>query len=149
MLGIPTVTSRLVQQAIAQWLSPKYEEEFSEYSYGFRERRNAHQAVLQAQSNLNEGYEWIIELDLEKFFDRVNHDKLMGLLAKNGRSTKSFINEGRWDSVMQNMKAGDYVLIQFGHNDEVPTKATYTPEDQFVANLIRFIKESRDKKARA
>lgn len=82
MLGIPTVTDRLLQQAIAQWLSPKYEEEFSNYSYGFRERRNAHQAVLQAQINLNEDYEWIIELDLEKFFDRVNHDKLMGLLTK-------------------------------------------------------------------
>ncbi len=82
MLGIPTVRDRLLQQAIAQWLSPQYEEEFSNYSYGFRERRNAHQAVMQAQVNLNEGYEWVIELDLEKFFDRVNHDKLMGLLAK-------------------------------------------------------------------
>ena len=82
MLGIPTVIDRVLQQAIAQWLSPKYEEEFSNYSYGFRERRNAHQAVLQAQVNLNEGYEWVIELDLEKFFDRVNHDKLMGLLVK-------------------------------------------------------------------
>ena len=82
MLGIPTVTDRLLQQAIAQWLSPKYEKEFSNYSYGFREGRNAHQAVRQAQKNLNEGYEWIIELDLEKFFDRVNHDKLMGLLVK-------------------------------------------------------------------
>ena len=82
MLGIPTVTDRLIQQAIAQWLSPKYEEEFSEYSYGFRERRNAHQAVLQAQANLNEGYDWVIELDLEKFFDRVNHDRLMWLLTK-------------------------------------------------------------------
>lgn len=82
MLGIPTVTDRLLQQAIAQWLSPKYEEEFSNYSYGFRVGRNAHQAVKQAQTNLNEGYEWIIELDLEKFFDKVNHDKLMGLLVK-------------------------------------------------------------------
>ena len=82
MLGIPTVIDRLLQQAIAQWLSPKYEEEFSNYSYGFREGRNAHQAVLEAQQHLREGYEWVIELDLEKFFDRVNHDKLMGLLAK-------------------------------------------------------------------
>lgn len=82
MLGIPTVIDRLLQQAIAQWLSPKYEEEFSNYSYGFREGRNAHQAVLQAQSNLNEGYEWVIELDLEKFFDKVNHDRLMSTLAK-------------------------------------------------------------------
>ncbi len=82
MLGIPTVTDRLLQQAIAQWLSPKNEEVFSRYSYGFRPGRNAHQAVLQAQAYLNEGYEYVIELDLEKFFDKVNHDKLMGLLAK-------------------------------------------------------------------
>jgi len=67
--------------------------------------------------------------------------------AKNGRSTKSFIAEGRWDTVMNHLHPGDYVLIQFGHNDEVPTKATYTPEDQFAANLIRFIKEARDKQA--
>lgn len=100
MLGIPAVTDRLLQQAIAQWLSPKYEEEFSNYSYGFREGRNAHQAVLQAQQNLNEGYEWIVELDLEKFFDRVNHDKLMGLLAKkiSDKGTlkliRSYLNSG-------------------------------------------------------
>ncbi len=82
MLGIPTVIDRLLQQGVAQWVSPKYEEEFSNYSYGFREGRNAHQAVLQAQQNLNEGYEWVIELDLENFFDKVNHDRLMSLLAK-------------------------------------------------------------------
>jgi lysophospholipase L1-like esterase len=67
--------------------------------------------------------------------------------AKNGRSTKSFIAEGRWDAVMNGIHAGDYVFIQFGHNDEVPTKASYTPADAFAANLLRFIKESRDKGA--
>jgi RNA-directed DNA polymerase len=82
MLGIPTVVDRLLQQALAQWLSPQYEEEFSACSYGFREGRSAHQAVLQAQINLNEGYEWVVELDLEQFFDRVNHDRLMAVLAK-------------------------------------------------------------------
>ena len=82
MLGIPTVIDRLLQQAIAQWLSQQYEPEFSTYSYGFREKRNAHQAVLQAQQNLNEGHEWVIELDLEKFFDKVHHDRLMSTLAK-------------------------------------------------------------------
>lgn len=81
MLGIPTVLDRLLQQAISQWLSPKYEGEFSSNSYGFRPNRNAHQAVVKAQSNLNEGYTWVVELDLEKFFDRVNHDKLMSLLS--------------------------------------------------------------------
>ena len=82
MLGIPTVMDRLLQQAIAQWLSYRYEPEFCMYSYGFREKRNAHQAVLQAQQNLNEGHEWVIELDLEKFFDKVPHDRLMSTLAK-------------------------------------------------------------------
>jgi RNA-directed DNA polymerase len=100
MLGIPTVTDRLIQQAIAQWLSPQYEEVFSEYSYGFRAGRNAHQAVMQAQANLNEGYEWIIELDLEKFFDRVNHDRLMSLLSKKVadkgtlKLIRSYLNSG-------------------------------------------------------
>src|SRR5882724_6119673 len=67
--------------------------------------------------------------------------------AKNGRSTKSFIAEQRWQAVMDQLKEGDYILIQFGHNDEVPTKANYTPEDQFAANLVRFITESRSRKA--
>jgi RNA-directed DNA polymerase len=82
MLGIPTVIDRLLQQAISQWLSPKYEGDFSSNSYGFRANRNAHQAVQKAQENLNEGYTWVVELDLEKFFDRVNHDKLMSLLSE-------------------------------------------------------------------
>ena len=82
MLGIPTATDRLLHQCVAQWLSPKYEEEFSTYSYGFRPNRDAHQAVRQAQVFLEEGKTWIVELDLEKFFDKVNHDKLMSLLEK-------------------------------------------------------------------
>ena len=82
MLGIPTVIDRLITQSIAQWLSSQYEEDFSTYSYGFRESRSTHQAVYQAQTNLNDGYEWVVELDLDKFFDRVNHDKLMSTLAK-------------------------------------------------------------------
>lgn len=82
MLGIPTVTDRLLQQAIAQWLSPKYETTFSEQSYGFRPNRNAHQAVMQSKQYLQEGKTWVIEIDLEKFFDKVNHDRLMSTLAK-------------------------------------------------------------------
>lgn len=82
MLGIPTVIDRLIQQAIAQWLSPKYEGTFSENSFGFRPQRNAHQAVMQAKHYLQEGKTWVIEIDLEKFFDKVNHDHLMSTLAK-------------------------------------------------------------------
>jgi lysophospholipase L1-like esterase len=67
--------------------------------------------------------------------------------AQNGRSTKTFFAEKLWQPVEQNLKEGDYVLIQFGHNDEVPTKRSYTPEADFKANLIRFITESRNKKA--
>jgi RNA-directed DNA polymerase len=81
-LGIPTVVDRLIGQAIHQWLSPQYEPGFSENSYGFRVGRNAHQAVEQAKKYLGEGKNWVVEMDLDKFFDRVNHDKLMGLLAK-------------------------------------------------------------------
>jgi len=100
MLGIPCVRDRLLQQAISQWLSPKYEATFSAWSYGFREGRNAHQAVLQAQQYLEEGKEWVVELDLDQFFDRVNHDKLMGELAKgiaDKRTLKlirSYLNSG-------------------------------------------------------
>jgi len=82
MLGIPTVMDRMLQQAIAQWLTPMYEREFSKWSYGFRPNRNAHQAVLQAEQYLNEGKIWVIEMDLENFFDRVNHDRLMSTLSK-------------------------------------------------------------------
>src|ERR1700744_275213 len=80
-------------------------------------------------------------MPFEHFFDST---VFVDNRAKNGRSTKSFIAEGRWDAVMNDLKAGDYALIQFGHNTEVPTKGTYTPEDQFVANLVRFIKDVRD-----
>jgi RNA-directed DNA polymerase len=82
MLGIPTVIDRLLQQSISQWLAQFYEPNFSKFSYGFRPKRNAHQAVMQAQTFLNEGKTRVIELDLEKFFDKVNHDKLMSLLMR-------------------------------------------------------------------
>jgi RNA-directed DNA polymerase len=82
LLGIPTAVDRMIQQAIAQVLSPIFEKEFSDYSYGFRPGRNAHQAIEQAQQYINEGYKVVVDLDLEKFFDRVNHDKLMYLLSK-------------------------------------------------------------------
>jgi len=80
-LGIPTVIDRVVQQAIAQWLTPLYEREFSKRSYCFRPNRNTHQAVLQAEQYLHEGKTWVIELDLENFFDKVNHDRLMSKLS--------------------------------------------------------------------
>jgi lysophospholipase L1-like esterase len=68
-------------------------------------------------------------------------------LAKNGRSTKSFRQEGLWDKITNTAKEGDYVLIQFGHNDEVPTKKTYTTEEEFTNNLVEYVKETRQRKA--
>ncbi len=81
-LGVPTVTDRFVQQAIAQVLTPIYEEQFHEHSYGFRPNRCAQQAILTALDMMNEDSDWIVDIDLEKFFDIVNHDKLMTLIGK-------------------------------------------------------------------
>jgi group II intron reverse transcriptase/maturase len=81
-LGIPVVLDRLIQQAILQVLQPRFDPTFSEHSYGFRPGRSAHQAVRKAQQYIQEGRRWVVDVDLEKFFDRVNHDVLMGRLAK-------------------------------------------------------------------
>ena len=82
-LGIPTVVDRVIQQAIAQILTPIYEPIFSEHSYGFRPNRSAHMAMEETIRYLNDGYEWTIDLDIEKFFDTVNHDKLISILREN------------------------------------------------------------------
>ena len=82
MLGIPTVLDRLLQQALHQVISPLFELRFSESSYGFRPQRSAHQAVLKARQYVREGRRWVVDIDLEKFFDRVNHDILMSRLAR-------------------------------------------------------------------
>jgi RNA-directed DNA polymerase len=81
-LGIPTVTDRMLQQSIAQELDKYYDATFSETSYGFRHGRSTHDALARAQTYLNEGYDYIVEIDLEKFFDRVNHDRLMSRLSQ-------------------------------------------------------------------
>ena len=81
-LGIPTVTDRLIQQALLQVLQPLIDPTFSEHSYGFRPGRRAHDAVLTAQRHAQEGWSVVVDVDLEKFFDRVNHDVLMDRLAK-------------------------------------------------------------------
>ena len=81
-LGIPTVLDRFIQQAVMQVMQRSWDWTFSDYSYGFRPGRSAHQAVAQAQQYLAEGRRWVVDLDLEKFFDRVNHDRLMAKLAE-------------------------------------------------------------------
>ncbi|MDQ0191758.1 group II intron reverse transcriptase/maturase [Paenibacillus wynnii] len=81
-LGIPTVTDRMLQQAIAQMLTPLFDPQFSEHSYGFRPKRRGHDAVREATEFMKEGYRFVVDLDLEKIFDRVNHDRLMMRIAE-------------------------------------------------------------------
>ena len=99
-LGVPTVLDRFIQQAVLQVLQPEIDPTFSPHSYGFRPGRSAHQAVAAAQAHLASGYRWVVDLDLEKVFDRVNHDLLMGRLAQYVRDTRvlklvrAFLNAG-------------------------------------------------------
>ena len=81
-LGIPTVTDRIIQQAIFQVISPIFEKQFNDNSFGFRPNRSCEQAVIRALEYLNDGYEWIVDIDLEKFFDTVNQDKLITIIGK-------------------------------------------------------------------
>src|SRR5215813_10918156 len=81
-LGIPTVLDRFIQQAVMQVLQGKWDRTFSEHSHGFRPQRSAHQAVAKAQQYIAEGNRWVVDLDLEKFFDRVNHDRLRAAIAR-------------------------------------------------------------------
>jgi len=80
-LGIPTVVDRVVQQAIHQVLSPIFEEQFSEFSYGFRPKRSCEMAIIKSLEFLNDGYDWVVDIDLERFFDTVHHDKLMRIIS--------------------------------------------------------------------
>jgi RNA-directed DNA polymerase len=103
-LGIPSTLDRFIQQAVMQVLQRRWDRTFSDHSYGFRPGRSAHQAVAQAQQYIAEGYGWCVDFDLEKFFDRVNHDKLMGQIAKRVEDKRllklirAFLNAG----VMEN-----------------------------------------------
>ena len=103
-LGIPTVLDRFIQQSLLGVLQKYWDQTFSQYSYGFRPGRSAHQAIAQSQRYVDEGYRWVVDIDLEKFFDGVNHDKLMGRLAQRIadrrvlRLIRGFLNAG----VMEN-----------------------------------------------
>jgi RNA-directed DNA polymerase len=106
-LGIPTVVDRVIQQAITQVLTPIYEREFSSHSYGFRPRRNAHQAVQQCQRYITEGYTYAVDMDLEKFFDTVNQSKLIEVLSRT-------IKDGRVISLIHRyLQAGVIVANKF------------------------------------
>src|ERR1035437_6735585 len=105
-LGIPTVLDRFIQQAVMQVLQQRWDPGFSDHSYGFRPGRSAHQAVAQAQRYISAGYGWVVDLDLEKFFDRVNHDRLMARIAKRVddkrllKLIRAFLNAGDRKSVV-------------------------------------------------
>ena len=103
-LGIPTVADRVIQQAIAQVLSQIYDASFSDNSYGFRPNRSAHDAIEKVLVYLNEGYEWVIDLDIEKYFDTVNHDKLISILREkvNDKTTLHLIRAFLRAGVMEN-----------------------------------------------
>jgi group II intron reverse transcriptase/maturase len=104
LLGIPTVLDRFIQQALAQVLQNGYDKTFSNSSFGFRPNKSAHQAILKAQEYQNEGYKFVVDIDLEKFFDRVNHDKLMGKLRKDIQDKRvlklirAYLNAGIMDN---------------------------------------------------
>ena len=85
-LGVPTVLDRFVQQAIAQVLIPIYEPKFSDNSFGFRPNRCCEMAIIKALEYMNDGFQWVVDIDLEKFFDTVNHDKLISLVMKDVKS---------------------------------------------------------------
>lgn len=109
-LGIPTVIDRLIQQAIAQVLTPIFERKFSSSSYGFRPGRSAHDAIQKAQEYVQEGNEWVVDIDLEKFFDRVNHDMLMARVAREVKDKRvlklirAYLNSGVMDDGIVEMR---------------------------------------------
>ena len=122
MLGIPTVVDRVVQQAITQVLSPIYEKQFSSSSFGFRSKRNAHQALNQCKDYITKGYQYAVDMDLEKFFDTVNQSKLIEIISRT-------VKDGRVISLIHKyLKAG--VVVRNKYEDTeigVPQGGPMTP----------------------
>jgi RNA-directed DNA polymerase len=127
-LGIPTVLDRFIQQAMLQVLQPEWDTTFSDGSYGFRPRRSAHQAIARAQRYLGEGYSWVVDLDLEKFFDRVNHDKLMSLVKRRIADRRALKLIDRY------LKAG--ALTDGGFEATVEGTPQGSPLSPLLANLL-------------
>jgi len=127
-LGIPTVLDRFIQQAVLQVLQKDWDATFSEFSYGFRPKRSAHQAIEQSQRYLKKGYHWVVDMDLEKFFDRVNHDKLMSEVRKR-------ISDRRVVNLIQR-----YLRSGVEHEGKLLTTETGTPQggplSPLLANLL-------------
>ena len=126
-LGVPTVTDRFIQQAIAQVLTPIYEEQFHDHSYGFRPNRCAQQAILTALDMMNEGNDWIVDIDLEKFFDTVNHDKLMTIIGRT-------IKDGDVISIIRK-----YLVSGIMIDDEYEDSIVGTPQGGNLSPLLAYI----------
>lgn len=126
-LGVPTVTDRFVQQAIAQVLKPIYEEQFHDHSYGFRPNRCAQQAILTALDMMNDDNDWIVDIDLEKFFDTVNHDKLMTLIGKT-------IKDGDVISIVRKFLVSGIMI-----DDEYKESVVGTPQGGNLSPLLANI----------
>lgn len=127
-LGIPTAVDRVIQQAIAQVLTPIYEPQFSDHSYGFRPKRSAHDAIRACQRNIRDGYKYVVDMDLEKFFDTVNQSKLIETLSRS-------IKDGRVISFIHKyLKAGVVVCGRFEETElGVPQGGPLSP---LCANII-------------
>ncbi len=126
-LGVPTVTDRFVQQAVAQVLTPIFEQQFHDHSYGFRPNRCAQQAVLKALEMMNDGYNWIVDIDLEKFFDTVDHDKLMTLIGKT-------IKDGDVISIVRKFLVSGVMV-----DDEFEDSVIGTPQGGNISPLLANI----------
>ena len=127
-LGIPTVLDRVIQQAMVQVLSPIFEPYFSEYSYGFRPNRCCQMAIIKALEYFNDGYEWIVDIDLEKFFDNVPHDRLL-------RMVSDVVKDGNVVSLVNKfLKAG--VMIQGNYEDTVIGTPQGGPLSPLLSNIM-------------
>lgn len=126
-LGVPTVVDRFVQQAVAQVLTPIFEEQFHDHSYGFRPNRCAQQAVLKALEMMNDGHSWIVDIDLAKFFDTVDHDKLMTIFGRT-------IKDGDVISVVRKFLASGVMI-----DDEYEDTIVGTPQGGNISPLMANI----------
>lgn len=126
-LGVPTVADRFVQQAVAQELTPIFEEQFHDHSYGFRPNRCAQQAVLKALEIMNDGHSWIVDIDLAKFFDTVDHDKLMTIIGRT-------IKDGDVISVVRKFLASGVMI-----DDEYEDTIVGTPQGGNISPLLANI----------
>lgn len=148
-LGIPTVMDRVIQQGIAQIISPMCEPLFSEYSYGFRPNRSCEMAIREILIYLNEGYEWIVDIDLEKFFDNVPQDKLMSLVH-------NIINDGDTESLIRKyLKAGVMINGRYENTDKgTPQGGNLSPllsnimlnelDKELIKRGLRFVRYADD-----